>query len=113
MEDAPIPFTASSDSWYWQSEIPEADRNEIIFSSSPGLFRFVRISFGPQNARAFFQQVIGIMLLAARCQLALVFLNDFHRLLEVRNGAYRTYAQRTSATTQRSSRNGAVEVLLL
>lgn len=57
---------------YWQVEIVEADLDKTAFTSPHGLYSFVRMLLGVQNAPGTFQRVIDVILLAVRWQHALV-----------------------------------------
>lgn len=73
---ATIFSTVDCNNGYWQTEIPEADRNKTTFSSHHGLFLFIRMPFELKNAPASFQRAVDIIMSRVKRQSALVYLDD-------------------------------------
>ena len=74
--NAAIFTTLDCNSGYWQIEIDEADRDKTTFTSHCGLYRFVQMPFGLQDAPATFQRAVDIILSRVKGQHALVYLDD-------------------------------------
>lgn len=73
---ATIFSTVDCNNGYWQTKIPEADRNTTTFSSHHGLFLFIRMPFELKNAPASFQRAVDIIMSRVKRQSALVYLDD-------------------------------------
>lgn len=54
--------------------IDERDRDKTAFNSPYGLYRFIRMSFGLNNAPATFQMAIGVILDSVKWKFALVYI---------------------------------------
>ena len=75
--DAPVFTTLDCNSWDWQVEIAQEDRDKTTFASHCGLFRFISMPFGLNNAPAAFQRAVDFILPWVKWETALVYLDDF------------------------------------
>lgn len=76
LDDEAASFTVACSSAYWQFEKPKVDRNEITFSSHPGLVRLTWMPFGLQMAPSLFQSAMHTISSRVIWQIALVYPDD-------------------------------------
>lgn len=92
---AAILFTIDPSRGRLQVDIDEADRGETVFTSSHGLYRFIRMTFGTRNTSSTFQSTLDVILSMLRWQLAFVYLDD---IVIIPN-----FCNNTTATSERYS----------
>ena len=63
-------------SGYWQVPVAEADTSKAAFVTPDGLYEFVRLPFGLNNAPSTFQRLIDRVLARLKWQMCLVYLDD-------------------------------------
>ena len=63
-------------SGYWQVPVAEADTSKTAFVTPDGLYKFVRLPFGLNNAPSTFQRLIDRVLARLKWQMCLVYLDD-------------------------------------
>ena len=63
-------------SGYWQVPVAEADTYKTAFVTPDGLYEFVRLPFGLNNAPSTFQRLIDRVLARLKWQMCLVYLDD-------------------------------------
>ncbi len=63
-------------SGYWQVPVAEADTCKTAFVTPDGLYEFVRLPFGLNNAPSTFQRLIDRVLARLKWQMCLVYLDD-------------------------------------
>ena len=76
LDDATFFTTLDCISGYWLVEITEEDRGKTTFASNSGLYRFLRMPFGPKIAPATFQRAVDIILSHVKWETALVYIDD-------------------------------------
>ncbi|KZS08011.1 Uncharacterized protein APZ42_028400 [Daphnia magna] len=63
-------------SGYWQVPVAEADTSKTAFVIPDGLYEFIRLPFGLNNAPSTFQRLMDRMLTRLKWQMCLVYLDD-------------------------------------
>jgi hypothetical protein len=63
-------------SGYWQVPVAEADTSKAAFVTPDGLYKFVRLPFGLNNAPSTFQRLLDRVLARLKLQMCLVYLDD-------------------------------------
>lgn len=67
---------AYASSGCWQAEFEEIDYGRTLLKSHHGLYKFVRIHFGLNNAPGLFQWAISVMLSLVKRLFTLIYIDD-------------------------------------
>lgn len=68
--------TLDTNSWYWQIEIEDSNKNKTTYTWHRGLYRFIRMTFELCNAPGPFQRTMDVIPSSVKWHCALVYFDD-------------------------------------